>query len=179
MRSGRVTAAMRPTRRWCWLGSIGVVYGDIGTSPLYTMREAFGHAGGLHLGEAAVLGVLSLIFWSLILIVTLKYVVLILRADNRGEGGVLALGTLAQRALPGTPALRRSSTRSAIAGAGAVLRRRPDHARHLGALGGRGSGDRSPALEPYVVPIAALDADRPVPGPEPRHGAASARSSAR
>ena len=76
-----------------------MAYGDIGTSPLYTMREAFGEAGGLQLGEAAVLGVLSLVFWSLVLIVSVKYVVLILRADNRGEGGVLALGTLAARAV--------------------------------------------------------------------------------
>ncbi len=98
------------------LAALGVVYGDIGTSPLYTMREAFGHAGGLHLGEAAVLGVLSLVFWSLIIIVTLKYVVLILRADNRGEGGVLALSTLAARALPSTPALRRLVYALAIAG---------------------------------------------------------------
>src|SRR4051812_41289559 len=80
------------------LAALGVVYGDIGTSPLYTMREAFGHAGGLHPSEAAVLGVLSLVFWSLIVIVTAKYVVLILRADNHGEGGVLALGSLASRA---------------------------------------------------------------------------------
>ena len=92
-------------RRTLVLAALGIVYGDIGTSPLYTMREAFGHAGGLHLSEPAVLGVLSLVFWSLILIVTLKYVVLILRADNRGEGGVLALGTLAARAVPRTPAL--------------------------------------------------------------------------
>src|SRR6478672_5560906 len=87
------------------LAAIGVVFGDIGTSPLYTMREAFGHAGGLHLSEPAVLGVLSLVFWSLLLIVTVKYVILILRADNRGEGGVLALGTLASQAVPRTPAL--------------------------------------------------------------------------
>ena len=87
------------------VAAIGVVYGDIGTSPLYTMREAFGHAGGLHLSEPAVLGVLSLVFWSLILVVTVKYVVLILRADNRGEGGVIALGTLASHAVPSTPAL--------------------------------------------------------------------------
>jgi KUP system potassium uptake protein len=87
------------------LAALGVVFGDIGTSPLYTMREAFGHAGGLHLSEAAVLGVLSLVFWSLILVVTVKYVALILRADNRGEGGVLALGALASRAVPRTPAL--------------------------------------------------------------------------
>src|SRR4051794_33532923 len=80
------------------LAALGVAYGDIGTSPLYTLREAFGHAGGLRLSEPAVLGVLSLVFWSLLLVVTAKYVVLILRADNRGEGGVLALGTLAARA---------------------------------------------------------------------------------
>src|SRR6476659_5969918 len=87
------------------LAAIGIVFGDIGTSPLYTMREAFGHAGGLHLSGPAVLGVLSLVFWSLLLIVTVKYVVLILRSDNRGEGGVLALGTLASQAVPRTPAL--------------------------------------------------------------------------
>ena len=98
------------------LAALGVVYGDIGTSPLYTMREAFGHAGGLHLSEPAVLGVLSLVFWSLLLVVTVKYVALILRADNRGEGGVLALGTLAARAVPRTPALCRLIPALTIAG---------------------------------------------------------------
>ncbi|WP_084507376.1 potassium transporter Kup [Geminicoccus roseus] len=77
------------------LAALGVVFGDIGTSPLYTMREAFGHAGGLVLDEPHVLGVLSLVFWSLTLIVAIKYVVLIMRADNKGEGGVLALAALA------------------------------------------------------------------------------------
>jgi KUP system potassium uptake protein len=73
------------------VAAIGVVYGDIGTSPLYTMREVFGEDGALPLREASVLGVLSLIFWSLFVVVTLKYVLVILRADNRGEGGILAL----------------------------------------------------------------------------------------
>ncbi len=91
------------------LAALGVVYGDIGTSPLYTIREAFGEAGGLALSELAVLGVLSLVFWSLSLIVSLKYVALILRADNRGEGGVLALGTLAAQ-----PAARRTSLQKVI-----------------------------------------------------------------
>ena len=77
------------------LAALGVVFGDIGTSPLYTMREAFGHSGRLQLDELHVLGVLSLVFWSLTLIVALKYVVLIMRADNKGEGGVLALAALA------------------------------------------------------------------------------------
>jgi KUP system potassium uptake protein len=81
------------------LAALGVVYGDIGTSPLYTIQQAFGEAGRLPLDEATVLGALSLIFWSLILVVTVKYVTLILRADNRGEGGVLALGTLAARSV--------------------------------------------------------------------------------
>src|SRR5260370_39025795 len=82
------------------LGSIGVVYGDIGTSPLYAFREAVVAASG-HSGVTpqAVLGVLSLILWALIIVVTLKYVLILLRADNHGEGGTLALMALAQRAI--------------------------------------------------------------------------------
>jgi KUP system potassium uptake protein len=67
------------------LGAVGVVYGDIGTSPLYTLREAFGGHHPLDLTAANVLGVLSVIFWSLVIVVTLKYVTLIMRADNNGE----------------------------------------------------------------------------------------------
>jgi KUP system potassium uptake protein len=77
------------------LAAIGVVYGDIGTSPLYTMKEVFAPAHGLPLNEGNLLGVTSLIAWALILIVSLKYVTLVLRADNRGEGGVMALVALA------------------------------------------------------------------------------------
>jgi KUP system potassium uptake protein len=88
-------------RRVFWglaLGSVGVVFGDIGTSPLYAMREALAHSrGGGH--EAAVLGVISLVIWALTLVVTVKYVTFLMRADNRGEGGTLALMALAQRAL--------------------------------------------------------------------------------
>src|SRR5690349_10374408 len=85
------------------LGSIGVVYGDIGTSPLYALREAVvaASAGGMVTPEA-VLGVLSLILWSLITVVTLKYVVFLMRADNHGEGGTLALMALAQRGVAKT-----------------------------------------------------------------------------
>ncbi|MBX3484539.1 potassium transporter Kup [Phenylobacterium sp.] len=82
------------------LGSIGVVFGDIGTSPLYAMREALGHSRGGGGGEMAVLGVVSLITWALILIVTVKYVIFLMRADNKGEGGTLALMALAQRVMP-------------------------------------------------------------------------------
>ena len=83
------------------VGSIGVVYGDIGTSPLYAFREAMLVAAGRPTGgvdDRRCLGVLSLIFWSLILVVTLKYVLILTRADNHGEGGTLALMALAQRA---------------------------------------------------------------------------------
>ncbi|TPE53196.1 potassium transporter Kup [Amaricoccus solimangrovi] len=88
------------------LGSIGVVYGDIGTSPLYAMREALGTAARDGLTRAEVIGIVSMLLWTLILIVSFKYVVLILRADNRGEGGTLSLLALAQRAVGRrTPAL--------------------------------------------------------------------------
>jgi len=81
------------------LGAVGVVFGDIGTSPLYAMREALAHAKGGGGGELAVLGVVSLITWALLLIVTIKYVVFLMQADNKGEGGTLALMALAQRSL--------------------------------------------------------------------------------
>src|SRR5579871_3814212 len=81
------------------VGSIGVVYGDIGTSPLYAFHEAIVAASsGAPITEVAVFGVLSLIFWALMIIVTLKYVLILLRADNNGEGGTLTLMALAQRA---------------------------------------------------------------------------------
>ena len=76
------------------LAALGIVYGDIGTSPLYAMREAFLEEHGVAVEPTAVLGVLSLIFWSLILVISIKYLVFILRADNRGEGGILALTAL-------------------------------------------------------------------------------------
>ncbi len=83
------------------IGSIGVVYGDIGTSPLYALREAVVAASGPSgvVQASAVLGVVSLILWALIIVVTLKYVVVLLRADNHGEGGTLALMALAERAV--------------------------------------------------------------------------------
>jgi KUP system potassium uptake protein len=82
------------------LGAIGVVFGDIGTSPLYTVREAFDAKYGLVADSANVLGILSLVFWVMMLVVTIKYVNVIMRADNRGEGGILALMAVVQRSLP-------------------------------------------------------------------------------
>jgi KUP system potassium uptake protein len=80
-------------------GAVGVVFGDIGTSPLYTIKEMFHPHFGLTPDAATVKGLLSLGFWSLILVVTLKYVIVIMRADNEGEGGIMALTALAQRSL--------------------------------------------------------------------------------
>jgi KUP system potassium uptake protein len=80
------------------LGAMGVVYGDIGTSPLYTMKEVFSPATGIPLDAPHVIGAVSVIFWGLMMVVTLKYVLLILRADNRGEGGIMALTALAVEA---------------------------------------------------------------------------------
>jgi KUP system potassium uptake protein len=81
------------------LGSLGVVFGDIGTSPLYAMREALAHSRAVGSPQDAVLGVISLVIWALTLVVTVKYVVFLMRADNKGEGGTLALMALAQRAI--------------------------------------------------------------------------------
>jgi len=90
-------AAPQPTTRSLVVAALGVVYGDIGTSPLYALKQCF--AGGFEPTRAHVLGALPLITWSLILVVTVKYVLVILRADNRGEGGILALTALAHRSV--------------------------------------------------------------------------------
>ena len=87
-------------------GAVGVVYGDIGTSPLYALKEVFAH-GRLDITQANIFGVLSLVFWTLTVIVSVKYVLLILRADNNGEGGLIAMLALASQAVKERPALRR------------------------------------------------------------------------
>lgn len=96
----------RPATAALALAALGVVYGDIGTSPLYTMKEIFAPATGVPLQPATVVGAVSVVFWTLMLVVTLKYVLLIMRADNRGEGGVMALLALASRAVAQRPRLR-------------------------------------------------------------------------
>ncbi|MGC0394916.1 KUP system potassium uptake protein [Bradyrhizobium sp. USDA 241] len=136
------------------LGSIGVVYGDIGTSPLYAFREAVTAASG-HDGlptAAAVLGVLSLILWALIIVVTLKYVVILLRADNNGEGGTLALMALAQRAV-GTGA---GSTTIVLLGiiSGALFYGDAVITPALSVLSAiEGMKDVTLKFEPYIVPL--------------------------
>ncbi|SEJ41831.1 KUP system potassium uptake protein [Azotobacter beijerinckii] len=90
------------------IAAIGVVYGDIGTSPLYTLKEVFAGHYGVQVNYDGVLGILSLIFWSLLWVVSLKYVLFILRADNEGEGGAMALTALARRATADHPRLSRA-----------------------------------------------------------------------
>jgi len=89
----------KATHRALLLGAIGVVFGDIGTSPIYALREAIGHAQKGVGGELAVIGVVSLAFWALMVVVTFKYVMFLMRADNKGEGGTLSLMALAQHAI--------------------------------------------------------------------------------
>ena len=85
------------------LGAIGVVYGDIGTSPLYTVKEIFSASTGIALTQTNIIGAISAVFWALMLVVTLKYVILVLRADNRGEGGIMALLALAVSSATAAP----------------------------------------------------------------------------
>lgn len=97
MQADRPHSPAPPSLPVSMLGALGVVYGDVGTSPLYTLKETF---GGLHPVPPTpdnILGVLSLVFWSLILVISIKYVLFVMRADNHGEGGVMALMELAQR----------------------------------------------------------------------------------
>ena len=93
-----VTDSRPATSNRLVLTALGVVFGDIGTSPLYALRECFNPVHGIAVTESNVLGLLSLILWSLILVISVKYVTIVLRADNKGEGGVLALSTLLSRA---------------------------------------------------------------------------------
>jgi KUP system potassium uptake protein len=144
----------RPGKSNFWkltLGSIGVVYGDIGTSPLYAFREAAkAAAGGGAVDREIVLGVLSLILWALILVVTLKYVLILLRADNNGEGGTLSLTALAFRALGRrTPAVLMLGILGAAMFYGSSL-----ITPALSVLSAvEGLQVATPAFEPFVLPL--------------------------
>jgi KUP system potassium uptake protein len=135
------------------LGSIGVVYGDIGTSPLYAFRESIAAAvgAGNPATEEAVLGILSLIIWALILVVTVKYVIILLRADNKGEGGTLALMALAHRALKqgGGVVILLGIISAALFYGDAII---TPALSVLSAV--EGLKIVTPAFEPYVVPLA-------------------------
>ncbi len=136
------------------LGALGVVYGDIGTSPLYTMKEIFG-AAGVPLDMAHIIGAVSVIVWGLLTIVTLKYVLLILRASNRGEGGILALTALAAHAAGTTPGRRVALLLTGVAGA-ALFYGDSVITPAISVLSAvEGLEVVTPALKPYVLPMSA------------------------
>ena len=135
--------------------ALGIVYGDIGTSPLYAVKETFSAAHGIALNEANILGGLSTIFWTLMVVVSLKYVVLVLRANNHGEGGIMALLALAIASVKGRPRLASALTAIGLFGAAlfygdAVL---TPAISVLSAVEGLEVG--TAAFKPYVVPISA------------------------
>ncbi len=103
------TSPVRAAAAAMVVGALGVVFGDIGTSPLYTLRESFVHGSGMTPSPRHVMGVLSILFWAVTLTVTIKYVTLIMRADNKGEGGVMALATLGMQGLNGQARLIRNA----------------------------------------------------------------------
>ncbi|KZC17714.1 potassium transport protein Kup [Rhodanobacter sp. FW510-R12] len=135
------------------LGAIGVVFGDIGTSPLYTMKETLG-THGMTPTPSAVLGVLSLVFWALIMVVSLKYVTFVMRADNKGEGGIMALMALAQRSMSGSARARWVLAGFGIFGA-ALFYGDGVITPAISVLGAvEGLGVAAPGLDKYVVWIA-------------------------
>src|SRR3954463_8512508 len=104
---GDAQPARAPATTALTIAALGVVYGDIGTSPLYTIKEVFSTSTGVPMNAETLVGAVSVIFWALMLVVTLKYVALIMRASNHGEGGIMALLALAISTAAGKPALRR------------------------------------------------------------------------
>ena len=162
-------SAPRLALRRLTLAAIGVVYGDIGTSPLYAIRECFHGIHGVSPNAEHVLGVLSLVFWLLALVVVAKYLTFVMRADNNGEGGVLSLLALVQRQTRERHALQHDRVPGRPDRHRPALRRRHDHARDLGPVGDRGPG-RRPA-GPVAADLADRPGDpgRPVPAAAHRH----------
>lgn len=134
------------------LAAVGVVYGDIGTSPLYALKEVF-HAGHTAVTHNNILGVLSLVFWSLTLIVSLKYVVLVLRANNNGEGGTMALMALASSGTHDKPRVRMILITAGLMG-GALFYGDGVITPAISVLSAvEGLEVATPAFRPYIVPI--------------------------
>ncbi|GAO25399.1 potassium transporter [Alicycliphilus sp. B1] len=152
------------------LGAIGVVYGDIGTSVLYTLKEVFG-SGHVPFTHANVYGVLSIVFWTLTIIVSLKYVVLVLRADNNGEGGLVAMLALASQSVKDkAPALRKWMLAIGIFGTCLFYGDGVITPAITGAVGGGGPG-RGLAHVPQGGDTAhAADPAGTVPAAKARHG---------
>lgn len=138
------------------MGAIGVVFGDLGTSPLYTMKEAFSGMHGMPVNEINVLGVISLVTWTLVMVVAVKYVSFIMRAGNRGEGGIMAMMALAQQATRRSPSLRRVVILAAVMGA-ALFYGDGVITPSITVLSSiEGLEVATPFFKPYVVPLALL-----------------------
>src|ERR1700722_6992597 len=135
------------------LAALGIVYGDIGTSPLYTLKTVFDPGNGLKLEPASVVGIVSLIFWSLTVVVSLKYVTLILRANNRGEGGIMALLALAASSVASRPRMRHALLGIGIMGA-ALFYGDGVITPAISVLSAvEGLEVATPSLTPYVIPV--------------------------
>ncbi|WP_158938527.1 potassium transporter Kup [Burkholderia sp. S171] len=143
----------RPAVYGLALAALGVVYGDIGTSPLYTLQTVFDPANGLTLDPGNVIGIVSLIFWSLTVVVSLKYVTLILRANNHGEGGIMALLALAASSVASRPRLRHVLLAVGVMGA-ALFYGDGVITPAISVLSAvEGLQVATPLLKPYVIPI--------------------------
>jgi KUP system potassium uptake protein len=147
------TTVKRESQAALTLSALGVVYGDIGTSPLYTIKEIFNPEHHLPLSDANLIGSVSVVLWGLIFIVTLKYVVLILRADNRGEGGIMALTALAAKAAGSTARRRNGLLLIGVFGA-ALFYGDSIITPAISVLSAvEGLEVATPALKPFVLPI--------------------------
>ncbi len=155
MTSSLTSASSQPNSlRILMVGAMGVVYGDIGTSPLYAMKETFGGLNAIAPTQDNVFGILSLIFWALTLVVSLKYAAFILRADNKGEGGIMALIALTQRATSTNGRVRWLLASLGLFGA-ALFYGDSMLTPAISVLSAvEGLKIAAPALEPYVIPIA-------------------------
>jgi KUP system potassium uptake protein len=135
------------------LGALGVVFGDIGTSPIYAFRESIKAAGGDRAMETTVFGVLSLVFWAIVLIVAIKYVLVVMRADNEGEGGTMALLSLA---LPAAGPLRNALLVVGLGGASLFFGDAMITPAISVLSAVEGAEVATPLLKPYVVPLAGV-----------------------
>jgi len=150
---GEPAAATRASALALAVGAVGVVFGDIGTSPLYAFKEAFGGSHNVPLTHDNVLGVLSLMVWSLFLIVTVKYVIFMMRADNRGEGGIMALIALVRRTVPQHTRLAWTLTTLGMVGA-ALFYGDGMITPAISVLSAvEGLDVATPLLHPYIIPI--------------------------
>jgi KUP system potassium uptake protein len=149
---GTAGKAISKPRQGLILGALGVVYGDIGTSPLYTIKQCIDSMGGM-INPTTIYGVLSLIAWALLIVVTLKYVIVIMRADNRGEGGILALTALALRSASRTGRRHRWILAAGLVGA-ALFYGDGVITPAISVLSAvEGLKVATPVFEPYVLPI--------------------------